>query len=35
MYEQEHVTHRIDPLEFEAHKKEWEKNSASPVFAHR
>ncbi len=35
MYEQEHTAHRIDPLEFEAHKKEWEKNSACHMFGQR
>ncbi len=35
MYEQEHVEHCIDPFEFEAHKHEWEKNNARPVFAQR
>jgi hypothetical protein len=24
LYEQKHIEHHIDPLEFEAHKHEWE-----------
>ncbi len=35
LYEQNHVKHWIDPLEFEAHKQEWEKNNVGLVFAHR
>jgi hypothetical protein len=35
MYEQEHTAHRIDPLEFEAHKEEWKKNSVGLMFAQR
>jgi hypothetical protein len=35
LYERKHVKHRIDPLEFETHKQEWEKNNASLVFVQR
>jgi hypothetical protein len=35
LYEQKYAEHHIDPLEFEAHKQEWEKNNVGLVFAHR
>jgi hypothetical protein len=35
MYEWKRVKHWIDPLEFEAHKKEWEKNNVGFVFVQR
>jgi hypothetical protein len=35
LYEREHVEHQIDPMEFEAHKQEWEKNNAKLVFIQR
>jgi hypothetical protein len=33
--EQERVEHQINPLEFEAHKQEWEKINSRLVFAER
>jgi hypothetical protein len=35
LYRQERVEHQIDPLEFEAHKQEWEKNNVGLMFAQR
>ncbi len=35
LYKQEHIKHRINPFEFEAHEQEWEKNNAGLVFAQR
>ncbi len=33
LYEQECAEHRIDPLKFEAHNQEWEKNNVGLLFA--
>ncbi len=35
MYERECVEHQIDPLEFEAHNQEWEKNNVRLVFVQK
>jgi hypothetical protein len=35
LYERKQAEHHIDPLEFEAHKQEWEKKNPSLVFAQR
>jgi hypothetical protein len=32
LYEWEHHEHQIDPLKFETHKQEHEKNNARPMF---
>jgi hypothetical protein len=31
MHEQEHAEQHIDPLDFEAHRQEWERNNAGFV----
>jgi hypothetical protein len=33
LYEREHIEHQINPLEFEAHKQEWEKINSGLVFS--
>ncbi len=35
LYERERAEHCIDPLEFEAHKQEWEKNNVGLMFTQR
>jgi hypothetical protein len=35
LYEQERIEHQINPLEFEAHKQEWEKINSGLVFSQR
>jgi hypothetical protein len=35
LYKRKHAEHQIDPLEFEAHKQQWQKNNVGLVFAQR